>query len=98
MLQLDSLQLNIQMIQKYWEEDKQEFLDFSQSVKSNFVSIQNNFASIQSNFEKLFAARTTDLVEQSGHTPETPPNQGIHSAQYVTHQPVAAKAVGTCTL
>jgi hypothetical protein len=98
MLHLESLQRDIQMLQKYHEEDKQEFVDFSQSVKSNFVSIQNNFASIQSNFEKLFADRKTDLVEHSSHTPDTPPNHGFQSAQSVTHQPVAARAVGTCTL
>jgi hypothetical protein len=86
MLHLELLQVDIQMLQKYREEDKQKFLDFSNTVKANFVSVQNNFTSIQSNFEKLFAARKLDASEHFGHTPETPPNQGFHSAESVTHQ------------
>jgi hypothetical protein len=36
MLQLESLQLDIQMLQKYREEDKTEFNDFATMVQSNF--------------------------------------------------------------
>ena len=51
MLQLESLQLDVQTLQRHREEDKQEFLEFSQTVRKNFASIQTNFTSIQTNFE-----------------------------------------------
>jgi hypothetical protein len=35
MMQLESLQLDIQMLQKYWEEDA-EFIDFTTTAQSNF--------------------------------------------------------------
>ena len=59
MLMLDSLQLDVQILQRNREEDKQEFVDFSKMVNKNFISIQTNFDNIQTNFEKLFAARRT---------------------------------------
>jgi hypothetical protein len=98
MLQLEYLQLDIQMLQKYREEDKTEFNDFATVVQSNFHSIQNNFTNIQANFEKLFATRKVKELEQTGHNPETPPNHGLNSAHSVSNPAVANKAVGTCTL
>ena len=59
MLMLDSLQLDVQILQRNREEDKYEFVDFSKMVNKNFISIQTNFDNIQTNFEKLFAARRT---------------------------------------
>jgi hypothetical protein len=64
MLQLESLQLDIQMLQ-YREEDKTEFNDFATVVQSNFHSIQNNFTNIQAKFEKLFATRKAKELEQT---------------------------------
>jgi hypothetical protein len=98
MLQLESLQLDIQMLQKYREEDKTEFNDFATMLQSNFHSIQNNFTNIQANFEKLFATRKAKELEQTGHTPETPPNHGVNSAHSFSNPAMVNKAVGTCTL
>jgi hypothetical protein len=98
MLQLESLQLDVQLLQRFREEDKKEFLDFSTSVQQNFVSIQNNFISIQANFERLFNAKKADTMEQSGHTPETPPQVGAQSAASVSKHFETAKTVGTGTL
>jgi hypothetical protein len=53
-------------LQRYRDEDKHEFLEFSSSVQNNFISIQNNFVSIQTNFEKLFTAKKVDAAEESG--------------------------------
>ena len=74
---LESLQLDAQSLPKNREDGKQEFLDFRDSVQSNFNSIQNNFVSIQTNFEKLFATRKADVVEQSGSTPQHLPTQMV---------------------
>ena len=74
MLMLESLQLDVQTLQRTREEDKEEFLKFSQSVRNNFASIQTNFNSIQTNFERLFAARRVDNSDQSpvGQSSSTP--------------------------
>jgi hypothetical protein len=94
MLQLESLQLDVQTLQRYREEDKQEFIDFSTLVQANFTSIQNNFNNIQANFGKLFAARKADNLDNSPHRqasnhPQTPPNPVDVSAtsikKYTSH-------------
>jgi hypothetical protein len=42
MLELESFTLDVQTLQRYREEHKQDCLDSSNSGKNNFVSIQNN--------------------------------------------------------
>jgi hypothetical protein len=56
MLELKSLQLDVQTLQQNCELDKKEFQDFAATVNKNFVSIQQNFNTMQANFEKLLAA------------------------------------------
>jgi hypothetical protein len=97
LLQMVSLTLDVQTLQRCRDEDKQEFLDFSHSIK-NFVSIQNNFATIQTNFERLFAARKTPALEQTCNTPDTPPTAGGLSADSMKQTQQAIKPIGTCTL
>ena len=100
MLELQSLQLDVQTLQKHREEDMVEFLALSETVKKNIASIQKNFISIQSNFERLFADRNTEegedsLVGNSSSHPHTPPNPVHMSAPSVQQQ---QKTVGNATL
>ena len=103
MLQLESLQLDVQTLQRCREEDKQEFVDFSQSIRKNFASIQTNFTNIQTNFERLFATRKEDNfahspLRDSRNTLETPENPG-HASNNSIKQPMApTKPIGTRTL
>ena len=96
MLEMKSLQLDIIALQQSREEDKQEFLEFKQTVNKNFASIQTNFTSIQTNFERLFAARKGETLEQHAgnqdiSTPETPPNMQGLSATSVRQQQAPLK-------
>jgi hypothetical protein len=80
--------LDAQTLQNYREEDKQEFFDIEQTVRTNFVSIQNNFSNIQTNFEILFVARKADALQASpvGHAssaPNSPVKAGDLSAPSV---------------
>ena len=98
MLMLESLQLDVQTLRQNREEDKQEFVDFTQMVHKNFASIQTNFTNIQTNFEKLFAARhavESSPLGQSATTPETPPNTSGNSAPSVKQPNAPQKAIGT---
>ena len=91
---MESLQLDITCLQKYREEDKQEFLDFSTNVNKNFESIKKSFDNIQSNFEKLFAAKAVEtevhrVEEQTGEllgtTRETPHGAASANSVKQTH-------------
>ena len=81
MLEFQSLQLDVKTLQQNREEDKKEFLAFSNNAKTNFASIQQNFLNIQTNFERLFASRSSeegeDSVKGNPHTPPNPVNQSV---------------------
>lgn len=64
-LQMTSILLGVQTLQRQRKEDKQEFLDFTKSVREDFLNIQTNFANVQNNFERMFAARKVDTLAQS---------------------------------
>ena len=98
---VESLQLDVQCLQKYREEDKQELSEFRTHVNNNFDSIQKSFDNIQSNFEKLFAAKGIEtaeiqeeeqIVEKAGTTPETP--NGAASANSVKQAQETGQASG----
>lgn len=69
-LQLESLGLDIKTLQRYREEDKQEFQDFQSPVKRNFVTMQKNFDKIQENFRRLL------LDPEPGDIPDEQSAQG----------------------
>jgi hypothetical protein len=54
-LELQSLQLDIKTLQRHREQDRKEFVDFSNQVQSNFLAIQNNFVTMQSNMDKILS-------------------------------------------
>ena len=62
-LVVQSLQLDVQCLQKYREKDKHEFSDFRDQVNANFDNLQRSLGNIQLNFEKLFAAKGNEHSE-----------------------------------
>ena len=55
-LEISSLQLDMKTLQSDRESDRKEFVEFCDTVQSNFSNIETNFSAIQANFERLFAA------------------------------------------
>jgi hypothetical protein len=56
-LELKSLQLDVLTLQRQREEDRRDFLEFTQNVAENFQKMQDNFSTIQANFAKFFSSR-----------------------------------------
>ena len=69
-LEISSLQLDMKTLQSDRESDRKEFVEFCDTVQSNFSNIETNFSAIQANFERLFAAvPLTPAVEPQTQDP-----------------------------
>ena len=102
-LELRSLILDVKTLQRVRDEDKQEFSEFSEKVKKNFISIQENFDNIQASLVKLLAAASPQeppaspppLVNASA---TDSPAQGSVNQELAKAKVTMVKPIGTSTL
>ena len=103
LLELKSLQLDIKALQNAREEDRAEFFEYSQQVKSNFITIQENLASLQASLNRFFApnnkSSTPTAAEKRQLNAELTPGQGSSVQQNPPHGPGnVVNPVGTSVL
>lgn len=56
------MQLDVKTLQRNREEDRNEFLEFSEVVTNSLQGIQNTFSSIQTNLDKLLSCITSSVT------------------------------------
>lgn len=74
-LQLDSLELDVKILQREREEDRKEFKEFQATANRNFATMQKNFEKIQDNFKRLLLdpdpeEETNELSSQGSVQPK----------------------------
>lgn len=55
LLELKSLQLDVQTLQQQRAADRQEFIEFTHSVNQNFANLQSSFSKVQSSLDRFFS-------------------------------------------